>query len=248
MLRLPTDGRSGKASSVARTLAALHGVMLGCSRARFRHGRANSGVRMKTRWLVLLLLASPLSRGDEPKLPKGIWRILVKPNARWVLHNTFQKGKSKDTVVVETYDVRKVGAADVARLRWTFHEGKEKRDIGNSDSGKYTQVAVTDAGLYILSADMDDAKIAEALKRKPSRSDPPKPYKGTKQNSGRYLNVDNGDKGPVVCMGFEPPPDAGECESTCDGEMCVSAQAGVVKLEGQWSPDEGIWAQQGWDD
>src|SRR5258706_10029275 len=161
---------------------------------------------MRSRFIGLLLLLAPLSRGDEPKLGKGTWRALVKARARWVLRD----GEAKDAAVitVETYDVRKVGAADVARLRWTLRARGNKSDIGDSDSGRYTQLAVTDGGLYILSADMDDAKVAEALKRKPSRSDPPKPYQGTRQNDGRYLHVE---PGPIVCMGFEPLAGAPDC-------------------------------------
>lgn len=196
---------------------------------------------MKTRWLALLIALAPLARGDEAKVQKGAWRVLVKPGARWILRDTISEDrKSKDTITVETYDVRKVAGADVARLRWTLRSGKETRDVGDSDSGRYTQVAVTDAGMYILSADMDDAKVTDALKRKPSRSDPPKPYKGTKQNNGRYLRVE----GDLICMGFEPPPDAGDCDSVCDGEVCISPVDGVVKLEGQWAPGETIFAQK----
>jgi hypothetical protein len=152
-----------------------------------------------TRVLVYSLLFAALAYSQSPPQSptqspppahKSFWKILVTPNAKWTLTDTVDKARSK--ILVETYDVRKVGAADVARLRWThLINKKDHNDWGDSDSGRYTQVAVTDAGLYILSADMDDAKIADALKKKPSRSDPPKPYKGTKQNQGRYLHFDS---------------------------------------------------------
>jgi hypothetical protein len=202
---------------------------------------------------AVLLIASSSVRADEPKpaaaaANKGFWRVLVKPNAKWILRDKIgDKGKNADTITVETYDVRKVGAADVARLRWTLKSGKDSREVGSSDEGRYTQVAVTDAGLYILSADMDDAQIAEALKKKPSRSDPPKPYKGSKQNEGRYLETSTGVKGALVCMGYAPITDH-ECEDTCFGEVCISPTAGVVKLGGNWAPGVGIFAQDGYGD
>ncbi|HZS41652.1 MAG TPA: hypothetical protein VFF06_32705 [Polyangia bacterium] len=200
--------------------------------------------------LIVAALARPAAadekkaddkKADDKKTTaqKGIWKILVKPGAKWVLRETI--GDKKDTITVETYDVRKVGAADVARLRWTLKSGKDKRDVGDSDSGRYTQVAVTDAGLYVLSADMDDAKVAEALKKKPSRSDPPRPYQGTKQNQGRYLTVESAD---TVCMGWGPLPGAGDCEDTCEGEVCISSTAGVTKLSGTWAPGVTIFEAQ----
>lgn len=199
--------------------------------------------------LVFLLLCAAASASAQPKpspAPKGFWKVLVTPGARWTLVDTIDKSKKPAKIIVETYDVRKVGAADVARLRWTRVWGpgtSDREDYGDSDSGRYTQVAITAAGLYILSADMDDAKIVEALKKKPSRSDPPKPYKGTKQNNGRYLHLDGDD---LVCMGYEPLPGAPDCEDTCFGEACFSSKNGPVKLAGTWAPDMGIYAQPGY--
>lgn len=177
---------------------------------------------------------------------RGFWQVLVAAKKKWTLN------ASKDTtgeyararLVVETYDVRKVGDADVARLRWTLFWGagkkQEKRDVGNSAEGRYTQLAVTRDGLYVLSHDMDDDKIKEALKKKPSRSDPPKEYKGTKQNDGRFLRFDGT---TIACMGFEPLPGAGDCPDLCEGEVCFSRDDGVVSVDGKWSPIEFPMAQ-----
>ncbi len=202
---------------------------------------------MKT--FTLLIVAS-LAFADPPKAPpkapttapKGIWRVLVRSNARWVLPNSFDK--EHDSVVEETYDVRKVGGADVARLRWTHVWGKgerERSDLGGSD-GHVTQVAVTDAGLYLLDAQLDDAAVAKALEKKPARSDPPRPYEGTRQNHGRYLHIE---EGPRVCMGAGPLPGAGDCEDVCFGELCISPTEGVVSLDGTWAPNNGSYARKG---
>lgn len=191
--------------------------------------------------MALLLLAAGPARADGWKPPKGFWRILVKPKARWVLVDSLEKDKrARSKIVVETYDVRKVGTADVARLRWTLIEpGGKKSDWGDSDGGRYTQVAVTEAGLYILSADMDDAKVAAALTKKPSRSDPPKEYGATKQNGGRVLRID--ERAELVCVGQDPLPGAGDCDDVCDADLCISATAGVVKLGGMWAPGKGLY-------
>jgi len=177
----------------------------------------------------------------DDKIGKGFWKILVKPNAVWTLNETIGED-AKGVITVETYDVRKIGKADVARLRWTLKNGSTKEDIGGHD-GRYTQVAVTDAGLYIMEASMDDKSVEKALAGKPSRSDPPKPYEGTKQNNGRYLMIMDG----LVCLGQGPLPGAGDCPDTCDGTMCISPTDGVVTLYGNWAPGVSIFAQKGYE-
>jgi hypothetical protein len=183
---------------------------------------------------ILLLGLATLADAKDPSPGKGFWRILVKPNAKWVLKQK-NADKNPNTITVETYDVRKVGKADVARLRWTYNGEGGKQDL-SGQPGKLDQVAVTDAGLYLLTADMDDKKIAKALEGKPSRSDPPKPYKGTTENQGRYLNVNGGS----VCIGEGPLPGAGDCEDVCFAELCMSDQ-GIDILQGRWAPNFEIY-------
>jgi hypothetical protein len=199
--------------------------------------------------IASLLIFSTAALADPPaKKPvaKGFWKALVKPNAKWVLKDTMAEKGPVAQIVVETYDVRKVGEADVARLRWTYVEGKEKHDYDRC-GGCFTQVAVTAAGLYILGKEQDDGQVAEELKHKPSRSDPPKPYEATKRNEGRYLNLDTSDPaGAVACLGSGLPPGM-ECEDgTCFGEVCVSSSKGVVAVEGNYTPTEGPFRQEGY--
>lgn len=184
----------------------------------------------------------PKDKADrEDTVEKGFWKILVKPKASWTLQETLVE--KSGTITVETYDVRKIEDADVARIRWTLKRGKETENIGGTE-GRYTQVAVNSKGLYILEDKMDDAAVKKALAGKPSRSDPPKPYKGTKLNEGRYLIIMNG----LVCIGEGPRPGDGECPDTCDGTMCISPTDGVVKMMGTWAPGTSIFAQKGYDD
>lgn len=174
----------------------------------------------------------------EPQPGKGFWKVLVQPHAKWTLYMFGEIEPARDSdhhpppITIETYDVRKVGDADVARLRWRQGDSTESA-LAFTHAPRLDQFAVTPAGLYLLNADMDDAQIAEALQGKPSRSDPPKPYKGTKLNEGRYLEIRDG----MVCLGQGPTPDAPDCEDTCDGDVCISATDGIVRLEGNWAPD-----------
>jgi hypothetical protein len=174
--------------------------------------------------------------------------VLVQPNKRWVLHDTFEKDRDR-VIVVETYDVHQVGGATVGRLRWTAKENeraKEGDPIGSQDGPCYTRLAVNDRGLYILRDDMDDAAVAAAVQGRPSRSDPPRPYKGTKKNGGRYLAVHaQKDGSSVICVGDGPLPDAGECEDVCFAEMCFSPTKGVVQVSGTAAPDYGTFAPLG---
>ena len=192
--------------------------------------------------LVVVATLASSALADAPK-KTGFWSVLVTPNAKWVLVDKFAQERKENAgkLVVETYDVRKVGAADVARLRWTY-VAVDGTKSEHGCAGCYTQIAVTSAGLYIVNDAKDDGQIAASLKAKPSRSEPPKPYKGTKQNDGRYLTVAK----DQVCFGEGPLPDAGPCEEgTCYGELCVDRSKGVVSVEGNWSPNESLFAQDG---
>ncbi len=166
---------------------------------------------------------------------KEFWKILVKPGAKWVLRDSDDKS-GKEQIVVETYDQRKVGDADVARIRWThIKPDGTKEDIGATESGKPTQVAVTAKGLFLLNKENDDTKVAERLKGKPSRSSPPKSYKGTKTNQGRYLTIN--DEG-IVCMGEAPTDENFQCEDVCDAWICISPTDGVTELAHNWAPGQ----------
>jgi len=203
----------------------------------------------------------PMSAGAAPKSPsvtvpnggtppaKGTWSILVQPNKRWVLHGTFKENRAQ-VIVVETYDVHQVGGATVARLRWTVKQNVKAKDgdsIGSEGGPLFTRLAVNERGLYILRDDMDDAAIATVVQGKPSRSEPPRSYEGTKKNHGRYLHVYDQEDGPVVCMGEGPEPGAGDCDDTCFAEVCFVPTKGVVEISGTAAPENAIFAQPGFE-
>ena len=98
---------------------------------------------------------------------------------------------------------------------------------------------MTSAGVYLLNADMDDAKVSAALKGKPARSDPPKEYRGGKQNHGRYRRFEGGS----TCMGEEPLPGDGPCADVCEAEVCISPTDGVISISGLAAPSYSTWSQ-----
>jgi len=190
------------------------------------------------RWVLACatVMAFAPAAADPAHPAKGFWRALVQPNARWVLHDRQQPG-SRTTLAIETYDVRKVGGAEVARLRWTLDDGSRRRDVGTTAAGgTLRQVAVTAAGLYVLAADLDGTRLAAALRGAPTHADPPAPFDATAETRNRYLHV--ADSG-VACLGEAPPSDAG-CDGeygSCDGELCIAGD-GIVSVSGRWAPGD----------
>jgi hypothetical protein len=176
-------------------------------------------------------------RAEVKRPGKDFWKVLVTPKAKWVLHeaNPSDAIAKSATVTVTTYDVRTIGNAQVARIRWTHSDSTSESTFGGS-AILPTQVAVTRAGLYLLDADMDDAAVAVALEKKPARSSPPKPYKGTKRNGGRYLTV----RGAEVCMGWAKLAADGPCEDVCESEVCFDA-AGITSITGFEAPGSMVW-------
>jgi len=212
-------------------------------------------------WLFLTqarALANPAGAGgaaakSTPTPQSNTWSVLVQPRMRWVLHDTFPETAAR-VVVVETYDVHQVAGAQVARLRWTAKEterakarGKDKdgSDIGSQDGPCFTHLAVNPRGLYILRDEEGDTAIATQVQGKPSRSEPPRAYKGTQKNEGRYLSIYAQVDGPIICIGNGPEPGAGECDDVCFAEMCFSPTKGVVQISGTAAPDYGVYEQKG---
>ncbi|CAN5913681.1 hypothetical protein BH11MYX2_BH11MYX2_38910 [soil metagenome] len=183
--------------------------------------------------LVIVVALSSSAAIADKKPEQGFYKILVKPKATWVLPNAMSEPNAKDKVIVETYDVRKVGEADVARIRWTYSDDDGGKSELASQGELPTQVAVTAKGLYLLTAADDDAKITKALAKKPSRTAPPKTYKGTKINNGRFLSIDATGE---VCMGYRRLPGHGDCEDVCEAQFCIDGTDGIVELSGTWAP------------
>ncbi len=170
----------------------------------------------------------------------GVWQPLVQAHARWLLRDTGTV-QNADTIAVETYDVRKIGGADVARLRWVLQQGTRHRDVGASlAGGRFTQLAVTPRGLYLLSASMDDAKVARALAAAPTWRDPPDAVEPASSGDGSFVRVD---RSGLVCVGHVAAEGACDGETgLCEGELCVDA-GGVARIAGSWAPGNATFAR-----
>ena len=171
---------------------------------------------------------------------KGCWDALVRGGARWVSKDAVEDSKEASEVVVETFDVRTVGTARVARLRWLALSGG-KQDPYRTDD--FDQVALTNQGIYFLSADLDDAGVQGALRGKPTYADPPRTVPSGR---GDYVEGLASARGPIVCFGSGPSPKDPRCEDVCNSEMCVSPTDGVVTFEGSWAPGMSMFAQPGY--
>jgi hypothetical protein len=198
---------------------------------------------------AIALAAAGVAHADKPKKPHvepGVWASLVQPGATWTLPG---KGIAEDprvagTITIETYDVRKVGGADVARLRWTLADGTSKTDVAEGE-GRPTQVAVTRRGVWFLSASDDDQAIAKALAKKPTYADP---VVTSRRKDGTFVEIDDGGKRAMVCVGKQPHVREG-CEDLggarrwhgpgCEASLCVSTD-GIVVLDGSYAPG-GFW-------
>ncbi len=204
------------------------------------------------RWLCLsVLLTSVISlngRGAEKAVAAdaapGLWRPLVAAPATWKLinYNIRTEPNQDDAVIVTNYDLRQVGPASVARLRWRQSDGED------AGSGEHLprQVAVAGNKVWFLPLDADDAAVERALTRKPTFGDPPANIRPTRKNRWRWVNTSEGKHGSVTCIGHYRQDDG--CEDTCTGMVCFSATYGIVAVEGTSSPNFEHYALEGHQD
>jgi hypothetical protein len=199
---------------------------------------------MRSLALVASLLASQAAWAERAMPPRGFFRALVVAGARWTLIAPGQRGPQ--TVIAETYDVRKVGRADVARLRWSFITEGGVRDDEWVGESLPRQVAVTAAGVYLLGEGEDDASVLRRLKRPPTYRDPPRIVGAMTTRDGEYAVVRPSSEGPVFCFGEGPPRNPPPCEDVCFGEMCVGAR-GIVSIDARWAPNDELFSVRGFE-
>jgi hypothetical protein len=193
----------------------------------------------------------PVARKECPKVTamaatdEPFWHILAQPGGCWTLLPT--DGDPERTLVIEAYDARMVGDADVARLRlWYNSDQGPTNDFGDADHWP-RQVAVTKKGIWFLDVKADDQAIGRALHKAPTHVDAPRPMEPAKANNWQWIRKAKTAKGEVLCYGHETPRDTGKCEDTCDGMICVSRTGGFVVAEGTSAPFFGTFRQKGWD-
>jgi hypothetical protein len=208
-----------------------------CTRTRLRKWNGLNYVDVPVEGRAEPTSVPSLGRDD---VKPGFWRALVSPKAKWLL----QGQGAGERLLVEAYDQRKLGNADVARLRWTLERGDDRQAVGDGNRGRYTQIAVTGQGIYLLDADQDDDAVTAALQRKPSRSDPPMPYEATSKNEGRFLTLEQTKLGVVACLAQGSLPYQPWTVSKL-GKLCVSPRHGIVEVVGVYAPSTGRFAAAG---
>jgi hypothetical protein len=176
----------------------------------------------------------------------GLWQPLVATATSWKLinYNIRDQPDEDNAVIVSNYDLRQVGAAAVARLRWKTSAGE---DVG---SGEHLpqQVAVSGHEVWFLPLNADDDAVSQALTRKPTFWDPPVDVHPTRKNKWRWVQTSSGKHGLVTCIGHHQPRGGNECEDTCSGMVCFSATNGIVAVEGTSSPNFEYYALKGHQD
>lgn len=178
---------------------------------------------------------------------ESFWKALVVPGACWTLPNfNSNKPNTDDVIIVENYDARRVGDAEVAKLRFTrVSPGNE---VNVSDKEHLPgQIAVTKAGVWFFDRKLDDQTIGREMKKPPTHAERPRDLAPSKAGKWQFVRNARTAKGPIACIGHEQPRAGGGCEDTCEGMVCFSSTAGVVLLEGTASPNFERFMQPGWD-
>ena len=157
---------------------------------------------------VLLVSATFALAGPS----KGLWNALLTKGAKWTIQNKDAGDDAPKSVTVEVVDARKLGAADVVKLEYTFVGGDEQM-VGEGYAPQL--LAITKKGVYVFEPDATDAAITKALKKKPFFAEPPKVSKFYKRKDGGFVLVPKDAKG-AVCFGL------GATDPTCGSAPCYS--------------------------
>lgn len=186
---------------------------------------------------LISLHAVGFARPSEvPATQVSPWRSLVQPNARWVLQSTSGTGRLR----IEVYDVRTVGAAAVARLRWLRAEpGKPEEEAGGGGPPWHSiqHVAITTRGLFILSPQTSLRELDRILARKPDYPSILTTRERNQKDSVFFTKAKSATEG---CVGYYSRT---ECATeSCYATLCVDAERGITFASGAYSPDGGDYA------
>jgi hypothetical protein len=182
--------------------------------------------------LFVLVPAATLLGKTKPKVKPAKTAAVAKPSIyaplvearRFSLSSTAAAGSY---ISVESYDVRTVGAAKVARLRWTLVQNGVGEPLGGDLP---TQLALGKKGVWAFSDRLGDKEIAKELKKKPTWTDPP--AIGTRKD-GTYVRKD----GEAICFGQGTAPGTAKCNDVCHAEFCLAPERGVVAIGGLYTPN-----------
>ena len=181
---------------------------------------------------------APVAADQRAAVKPGVpaeWAAVLVEGASFKLDSSMAGGPERDgepdVVIVTAHDVTKVGDATRAHLKYTTVEGE---DTG----GKQIEaVQVSPAGVWFVIAGQDGDED-EVYAGPPSF-----PAGDAKTLRGGDYNVVTRNADGSVCYGWEPGPDAGECEEVCFGTFCVAPSGGIISGDGNWWPNEQQYQQ-----
>src|SRR5579859_5639584 len=193
--------------------------------------------------MCLLGLAAAVSDRSAVADPvHGVWTSLVAGKRTWRLinYNIRDDPNEDDAVIVENYDLRRVGRAAVARLRWTTSWGENVGDREHLPQ----QVAVIDGRVWWLPLEASDDDVVRAIRKMPTFSERPSDVAPTRKSKWKWVLTTSGAQGTLICIGHMQPRGE-ECEDTCSGMVCFSPKDGIVAIEGTASPNFEYYAMRG---
>jgi|GEM_PF-2467374 len=182
--------------------------------------------------------ASPSAPTTDPGTPPE-WAAVLVEGATSTLVSALpdggedldQEAPERDVVVATTRDVAVTGSVTRARLDWTTNG--EEDNVGRK---LVSAVQVSPAGVwFVIEGQDDDAETVFA-------GPPGFPAGIDKTLHGGDYDVRTRQPDGTVCYGWEPGPDAGECDDVCFGELCVAPGKGIVSGQGTWWPEAGRFA------
>jgi hypothetical protein len=159
----------------------------------------------------------------------------VRAGARWTLTDG---GAAR--VEVRTFDVRRVGDADVARVSWTTVPADVDPSWSADEAGLPTQLAVSSRGVWFLRASQDDAAVARAIAGAPTWPALPE-ERGATADDIRFARFVERSTGRTLCVGDDEVVRHPAVEGGGDGwgDLCVAPGVGLVGLEGNRAPNLG---------
>lgn len=182
----------------------------------------------------LLLVSACGSKSPPPATPgpgntgtttapaTGRWEALASKGASWKLIGAdFDPAE----VTVTVTDVVATDAGREVRLAW--------RDADGNEALGPASLVIAKDGLYL------DGSLAV--------EEPPREIEEQSREDGRYVRFETTAGEQVICFGWGPGPDAGECEDVCFGEMCVAEKSGIVAVSGTWAPSQAFYTQAGFE-
>ena len=182
----------------------------------------------------------PIRNASVISLPDSPWENVFVDAAEFTLRAGDPNSGEPPAVLVGTVDeLRQVGAARVAKLRWHFSDNDAAARPYLAGPHYLVESA---RGIAFLLTESTDAEISALLVQPnfwmfphPTREHP------VDGPSGETASVTVNDGEATACYSIEMPAcGAGVCSS----DVCVTSAHGIVSLGGQWAPGGALFAAE----